>query len=46
MSEDKENQKPNEELSKEDLEKVTGGGFAVSVPGESLDDKHKDWIEI
>ena len=43
MSEEKENKKQSEELSKEELEKVTGGD---GVPGESTDDKHKDWIEI
>ena len=30
----KQNQDPTDELSKEDLEKVTGG------------DKHRDWIEV
>ena len=44
MSEEKENKKQSEELSREELEKVTGG-FG-DIKGESTDDKHKDWIEI
>jgi bacteriocin-like protein len=51
MSEEKENKKQSEELSAEELKKVTGGAFdrflkIDGIPGESTDDKHKDWIEI
>ena len=51
MSEEKENKKQNEELSAEELQKVTGGAYDAflkidGIPGESTDDKHKDWIEI
>jgi bacteriocin-like protein len=51
MSEEKENKKQSEELSTEELEKVTGGAYDAflkidGIPGESTDDKHKDWIEI
>jgi hypothetical protein len=41
MSEEKENKKQSEELSREELEKVTGGWGDISSP-----DKHKDWSEI
>jgi type VI protein secretion system component Hcp len=38
------------ELSPEELHKVTGGAYDAflkidGIPGESTDDKHKDWIE-
>jgi hypothetical protein len=51
MSEEKENKKQSEELSPEELEKVTGGAYDAflnldGIKGESTDDKHKDWIEI
>jgi bacteriocin-like protein len=35
------------ELSPEELKQVTGGiMIGDGIKGESLDDKHKDWIEI
>ena len=51
MREEKENKKQNEELSAEELQKVTGGAYDAflkidGIAGESTDDKHKDWIEI
>jgi len=33
------------ELSPKELNKVTGGLKIDGIPGESTDDKHKDWIE-
>lgn len=41
---------PAKELSTEELHKVTGGAYEVflkidGIAGESVDDKHKDWIE-
>jgi hypothetical protein len=46
-----ENQKPNDELSNEDLKKVQGGAFNRfanfgDIKGESTDKDHKDWVMI
>jgi hypothetical protein len=40
-----------EELNPTEQEKVSGGAFDSflkidGIPGESTDDKHKDWIEV
>ncbi len=46
-----ENQKPNDELSNESLNKVQGGAFDGfvnfgDIKGESTDKDHKDWVTI
>jgi len=51
MSEEKENKKQSEELSAEELQKVTGGAFNGfvnfgDIKGESTDKDHKDWVTI
>jgi type VI protein secretion system component Hcp len=38
-------------ISKEELKRIKGGAFdsflkIEGTPGESTDDKHKDWIEV
>jgi bacteriocin-like protein len=43
--------KPVPELSENQLNQVVGGDKATflkieGIPGESTDDKHKDWIEL
>ena len=34
------------ELTEKELGQVTGGAKLGDIKGETLDDKHKDWIEI
>jgi hypothetical protein len=34
------------ELTEEELGKVSGGAKLGDIKGETLDDKHKDWIEV
>ena len=52
MSDEKvtKNQKPNDELSAEDLKQVTGGTDAFlkidGIKGEEQETTHKDWIEV
>jgi bacteriocin-like protein len=36
----------NEELSKNQMEKVSGGLTSDSIKGESLDKDHTDWVTI
>jgi len=34
------------ELAEKELTRVTGGLKLGDIKGESIDDKHKDWIEV
>jgi hypothetical protein len=42
----KTSRKKDIELTEKELGQVTGGAKLGDIKGETLDDKHKDWIEI
>jgi hypothetical protein len=42
----KTSKKKDIELTEKELGKVSGGLKLGDIKGESIDDKHKDWIEI
>lgn len=49
MSDKPKSNSDNKELNPAEQEKVSGGSLNThvnGVPGESTDDKHKDWIEV